>query len=513
MKSTNNYQEKSKEELLVIVDLFEKKLHLRDTFINELQQALALAKQRHYGRQSEKDLDGVVQLNLFDEAAPPDNSAEIIEADETITVPAHLRKKRGRKPLPKNLPRIQEIHDLAEEDKRCHCGSPLTHIGEDKSEQLDIIPAKVQIIEHIKLKYACKACEGTIKRASAPKQPIPKSIASPGLLAHVLVSKFRDHLPLYRQETIFRRMGVDIARNTLAHWVIKSSEVLLPLYQLLLTNIRTSDIAYADETRVQVLKEAGRAATSKSYMWCFIGGPADKQSVIYRYDPGRAHTVIEEVLDNFSGYLHCDGFSAYDSYAADHPVQLVGCWMHARRYFAEIVKMTKSKGLAHDAIAMIATLYRIEKHMKQQEYNTEQVVQYRQEKSKPILDKIKKWLEKHYPLVLPKSPIGHAIKYCLNQWHKLSCYLEDGRLEIDNGLSERKIKPFVMGRKNWLFSHSVAGVKGSAMIYSLSETAGLYQLNPYAYFRAVLTHVPNAKSKADLIALLPFNIDQRLLNC
>jgi len=273
METRDNLQTKSKDELIVVVNSlvdsvqnYENKLQQRDTFINVLQEQLALAKQRHYGRQSEKKLEGAIQGDLFDEAELPENTTEITTAEDTITVPAHQRRKSGRKPLPKDLPRIQKIHDLTEEEKTCHCGCVLRKIGEETSEQLDIIPAKVQVIEHVKIKYACKACEETIKTARAPKQPIPKSIASAGLLAHVMVAKYKDHLPLYRQERIFQRMGVDIARNTLAHWMIKSSELLVPLYKLLQDNIITYDVAYADETRLQVLKETGRAAQSQSYM-------------------------------------------------------------------------------------------------------------------------------------------------------------------------------------------------------------------------------------------------------
>ena len=185
-------------------------------------------------------------------------------------MPAHQRKKSGRKPLPKDLPRVQQVHDLAECDKTCACGVELTQIGTETTEQLDIIPAKVQVIEHVRLKYACKSCEETIITAAAPRLPIPKSIATPGTLAHVLVSKYKDHLPLYRQESIFQRMGVDVARNTLSNWVINAAEVLLPIYERLQQNIIDYDIAYADETRVQVLKEPGRAATAHSYMWTFM---------------------------------------------------------------------------------------------------------------------------------------------------------------------------------------------------------------------------------------------------
>jgi len=515
MKTLKNLQDKTPEELISLVNSlvenYEQKLQQRDTFIDALQQELQLAKLRHYGRKSEKDLDGAIQSDLFDEAIAPNNSDEIETVEASITVSSHKRKKSGRKPLPKDLPRVQQIHDLADNEKVCCCGVELTQIGTETSEQLDIIPAKVQVIEHVRLKYACKACEETIATAAAPKLPIPKSIATPGTLAHVLVSKYKDHLPLYRQESIFQRMGVDIARNTLSNWVIKAADVVLPIYQRLQQNIIDYDIAYADETRVQVLKEPGRDATSHSYMWTVIGGPPDKRSIIYHYDPGRAHTVIEDILLDFKGYLHCDGFTGYDTYAADHDVQLIGCWMHGRRRFAEIVKMTKSKGLAHKAVALIAKLYKYEKHIKENNYSVEQTYQYRIEQSKPALDTFKQWLNDNYHKVSPKSPIGKAIKYCINQWPKLISYLEDGRLEIDNGLSERTIKPFVIGRKNWMFSTSIAGVKAGQIIYSIIETCAAHKIEPYAYFRYVLTTLPQMKHGDSAESLLPFNIDQELI--
>lgn len=513
MKTLKNLHKKSSNEMIFIVNslveslqIAEDKLKQQEAFINALQQELRLAKQRHYGRKSEKDLGGAIQGELFDEVITPNNTAEIEEADETITVPAHKRKKSGRKALPTNLPRVQQIYDLSEEEKACPCGCTLTKIGEDKSEQLDIIPAKVQVIEHIKLKYACKSCEETIKTAKATKQPIPQSIASPGLLAHVATAKYKDHLPLYRQESIFKRMGVDIARNTLSNWMIKTADLLLPIYKLLQDNIINYDVAYADETRLQVLREDGRAASSQSYMWVFIGGQPDKRSIIYKYDPGRAHTVIENTLDDFRGYLHCDGFSGYDTYAADCDVNLLGCWMHARRRFAEIVKTTKTKGLAHKAVSIIAKLYKIENYIKYNKLNHDEIYQYRLEKSKPILLDFKNWLDDNYKRVLPKSSIGKAIKYCLNQWSKLITFLNDGRLEIDNGLSERAIKPFVIGRKNWLFSNSVSGAKAGEIIYSIIETCNIHEVEPYAYLRQVLTVIPEASTEDDLQKILPFNI-------
>ena len=513
MNKSTQLHKKTPDELITLVNELHAQLQAKEDFITALRQELALARQRHYGRKSEKQIGGEHQLDLFDEAQLPDNTPPLDDEEETtIIVPAHQRKKRGRRPLPKDLPRIQVIHDLSEQEKICTCGCLLTKIGEEKTEQLDIIPATVQVIETIHYKYACKTCEGHVKAALVPKQPIPGSIATSGLLAYVLVSKFKDHLPLYRQESIFKRMGVDVPRNTLSHWVIKCGHLLLPLYQLLVDTITDYDVTYADETKVQVLKEAGRSPQSESYMWCFIGGNPERRAIVYHYNPSRSHTVIETLLDGLHGKLHCDGFSGYDTYATDHEVQLVGCWMHARRKFAELVKATKSKGLAHHAISLIAKLYHVEKQIKMNELTHEQTYAYRQTHAIPILEKFKQCLEKHHTQVLPKSPLGKAIYYCLHQWPKLIRYLEDGRLEIDNGRSERAIKPFVIGRKNWMFSNSVAGAKAAEVIYSLIETCQCHQIEPYAYLRYVLKKIPTMNTVNELETLLPYQIDPKLLS-
>ena len=308
-------------------------------------------------------------------------------------------------------------------------------------------------------------------------------------------------------------MGVDIARNTLSHWMIKISELLLPLYKLMQHTLTTYDIAYADETPVQVLKEPDRAAEAKSYMWCFIGGPPDKRSIIYHYDQSRGHGVVVQLLEDFKGWLHSDGHSAYDTYARVIPgITLLARWMHCRRKFYDVSKSIKTEGLAHKAVKKIAKLYRIEEELKLKGAAPEEVYQYRQQHSKPLLIEFKQWLDDNSLHIRLKSPLGDAFGYALNQWDKLTQYINDGRLEMDNGLSERKIKPFVMGRKNWLFCDSVAGARAAEIIYSIIETAKHHKLEPYSYLRSILTKLPYATSESDVEALLPFNIDQGLLS-
>lgn len=508
MKSTENTI-KSREEMTEIISSLEQQIRQRDNLISVLETKVQLANQRQFARKSEKNPpdENQLKLGLFDEATLVEGSKEIEEADETITISTHTRKKSGRKPLPKNLPRVKKIHDISEDEKNCSCGCTLTLIGQDVTEQLDIIPAKIQVIEHVKLKYACKGCEQIVKTA-APKQPIPKSIASAGLLATVITNKYCDHLPLYRQERIFQRMGIDIPRNTLSNWMIKSSNLLLPLYKLLIDNIETYDMAYADETRAQVLKEVDRRAEQKGYMWCFIGGPINKRSIVYHYDPGRSHTIIEELFPDFTGYLHCDGFSGYDAYSKDRDVSQVGCWAHARRKFVEVTKLSSAQGLAHKIVKLIAKLYAVEKSCKQNKMNANQILHSRKRKSLPVLNTIRKELEKNQAEVLPKSPLGQAIRYSLNQWPKLMRYIDDGRCEIDNNRAERAIKPFVIGRKNWLFSASIAGARAGEIIFSLIETAKAHNIKPYAYFRYILKKLPYATTEEELSSLLPFNFEK-----
>lgn len=524
MNALENLHSKTPEELAEIVRQLHGALNARDKTIHEchntihechqviesLRYQLNNALRHRFGKKSEKDASN--QISLFDEISIPDNTEEVVHADNEITITAHQRKKTGRKPIPKDLPRVQKIYDLAESEKTCPCGCVLIKIGDEITEQLDFIPARVQVIQHVRYKYACKSCEETIKTAQCPKHPIPKSIASAGLLAHIAVSKFCDHLPLYRQEDILQRMGVDIARNTLSHWMIKVSELLLPLYKLLQHTLTIYDIAYADETPLQVLKEPDRPAEAKSYMWCFIGGPPTKRSIIYHYDISRAHAVPLNMLEDFRGWLHCDGHSAYDTYARVAPgIILLACWMHCRRKFYDVAKTIKTEGLAHKAVKKIAKLYRIEEELKLKAATPEEVYQYRQAHSKPLLNEFREWLDKNSLHIRPKSPLGEAFGYALNQWDKLIRYLDDGRLEMDNGRSERQIKPFVIGRKNWLFCNSIAGAKAAEIIYSIIETAKHHKVEQYSYLRYVLTQLPNVNTEKELESLLPFNIDQTLL--
>ncbi len=277
---------------------------------------IRLYQQRQFGKKSEKVSPD--QLSLFDEAELPKKVDLIENAEEEIKVAAHARKPSGRKPLPENLPREQRIYDLSDSEKICSCGHELRHIKDETSEQLEIIPAKIYVIQHVRKKYACKHCEETIKTSPMPAQPIPRSIAGPGLLSHVIVSKFQDHLPLFRQEQMLRRIGVDIPRSTLCLWIIRAHELLQPLVTLIKKTIQDYDIAYSDETTLQVLKEPNKVVHSTKYMWLFAGGPPEQFCYYYHYHHSRTHDVLLHFFENYQGTIHCDGFPGYDALADCH---------------------------------------------------------------------------------------------------------------------------------------------------------------------------------------------------
>ena len=479
-----------------------------------LQEQLNLAIARRYAASSEKI--SANQLRLFDEAeldAGNDVPEEENEED-SITVPEHTRRKSGRKKLPDTLPRVDVVHELSEADRICpHDGAVLAEIGEEVSEQLDIIPASIRVLRHIRKKYACQ-CGQCIKTAALPKQAIPKSLASPGLLAHIAVSKYQDALPLYRQETILQRIGVDLSRATLANWMIKSGVLIQPIINLLRDRLFDYDILQMGETTVQVLKEPGKTAQSKSYLWLQKGGPPDQPVVLYDYDPGRGANVPIKLLEGFKGYLQTDGYAGYNAVVASNNLNHLGCMAHARRKFNDAVKAqgrNKKRGKAHRGLALIQKLYRVEQKARKQKLTPEERYALRQKQALPILEEVRVWLDGSLPQVPPSSMTGKALSYLNNEWDKLICYLQDGRLEIDNNGAENAIRPFVIGRKNWLFSTSVKGVKASANLYSLIETAKANGLEPYAYLRYLFTHLPVADSVEDFEALLPGSIEKSLI--
>lgn len=474
--------------------------------IERLEDMVKLLKHRQFGRKSEvvKEDERQLPLGIFNEAEDLGSKSSDDESPAVIEVKGYRRRgKPKRVALPENLPREEVVVDLPEEEKHCPEGHELKCIGEDVSEQLDVIPAQIKVIRTIRKKYACPTCGDSVKRAPLPKTAIPKSMAGPGLLAHIATSKYGDGLPLYRQEHMWQRMGVDIPRATMAIWMIKVGDLLTPMLNLMEEELLEGGYVQADETRVQVLNEDGKSATSQSYMW--VRGrryPGAPPIVLFEYDPTRSGAVAKRLFTDYAGYLQADAYGGYNEICGKDGIIRCGCMAHCRRKFFEATKAsTKGMGLANEAIGMIRKLYEIEETIRDK--NIEERYQTRIEKSKLILDGFRKWLDENRGKVPPQSQLGMALNYAHNEWPHLVRYLDDGRLEIDNNLVENAIRPFAVGRKNWLFSDSVAGAKASAAIYSVMVSAKQNGHNEYAYFRYLLEKLPLAEKIEDIEALLP----------
>lgn len=417
--------------------------------------------------------------------------------------------------MPAHLSREEVIHDLSSQEKSCgHCGSFLSQIGVEEREQLETVSVQFIVKKHKRLKYACKCCGETVAIAKSPSQAIEKGIAGPNLLAQVLVDKYGDHLPLYRQEQRFKRHGIHVNRSTLWSWVYLSSLSLVPLVAAMTKDLLVVGHIFSDDTTMPTLREPipenkGKK-TKTNYMWTYNGlSKQDKKPiVIYDFTEGRDGKYPEEFLKGFSGYVQADAYSGYNGlFTGDenHPVRCtcVGCWAHVRRKFYEALK-ANPKSISKKVLLMIGKLYKVEEACRKESLGEDEIKERRQKGSKPVLEEIHKWLVEYQPQVVPKSLLGEAISYALSNWKALNVYIEDGRLEIDNNRSERCIKGIVLGRKNYMFMGSVRGGKAAAIIYSLIETCKQNDVDPVAYFADVLARIPTHPNKR-IHELLPYN--------
>jgi transposase len=490
-------------------------LSARDEEIERLRSQLRLLLAQRFGAKSERVEGDSSQLGLFDEAEV-DAAAETEEDSATVTtVAGHTRARGHRRPLPAHLPREEIIHDLLDADKICpRDGTRLEVMGEEASEQLDIVPASIRVLHHRRLKYACPCCRQHVVTAPMPAQPIPKSQASAGLLASVATAKYADAQPLYRQSTQFERIGFDASRQTLARWMVQCGDLVQPLINLLRDRLLESAYIRMDETTVQVLKEPGKTAQSTSYLWVQQSGEREHPVVLYDYAPSRAGAVPVALLGSFNGYLQTDGYAGYHAVVAANGITPLYCFAHARRYFIEALKALglnpnklplKPPDKARrplKALGFIRHLYAIEHRIR--EASPAERLTARQADSVPVLHDLRAWLVETIPKVVPGSPLGKALGYLDRHWDGLIRYCEDGRLEIDNNRCENAIRPFVTGRKNWLFSDTVKGARSSANLFSLIETAKANGLEPYAYLRHAFSLLPAATTVADIEALLPW---------
>lgn len=481
------------------------KIEQQKQYINQLEEFIRNLRHKQFGASSEQQES--LQASLFDE--PEDDEAAAVEsatdAEAAITVATHQRQKTKAPRIPAELPREDIVHDLADAEKVCpHDGTALKCIGEECSEQLDVIPAQINVLRHVRKKYACPCCERYIVTATKPKQPIEKSMAAPGLLAYVATQKYVDALPLYRQTEIFKRIGIELDRTTLANWMVTCGTLIQPLLNLIHERIMEQPVLHMDETRVQVLNEPGRSAQSQSYMWVLRA--VEKPAVLFHYAPSRSGDVAKHLLTGYGGALMVDGYEGYSAVCSQQALTRLGCWAHARRKFME-AKNAQDKhktGKADQALAYIQQLYGIEKIAKDQ--RAEDRLLLRQTQAQPIMDKLRQWLEKSIAQVPPKTLLGKALYYLHHQWPHLIRYLDDGRYPMDNNAAENAIRPFVIGRKNWLFSASQRGATSSANLYSLIETAKANGLEPYAYLRRVFADLPIAQTVEEVEALLPWNV-------
>ena len=475
----------------------------RDGQIERLREQNALLIQCLFGRKSEQTTDAQTpQLALFNEA---ESIVEPVDeaSDEEVVAPTKRRGKR--KPLPADLPRLEVIHELPEHELTCVCGCRKHAIDEEVSEQLEIVPMQIRVIKHVRKVYGCRDCETAPVTADKPAQLIEKSMASPSVLAMLLTTKYVDGLPLHRFEKVLGRHGVDIPRQTLARWVIQCAAHFQPLLNLMRDSLLSSRVIHCDETRVQVLKEPDRAPGGQSWMWVQTGGPPDQPVILFDYSTSRAQEVPTRLLDGYRGYVMTDDYAGYNALGAQAGVERLGCWAHARRKFVDAQKVQpKGKtGRADIALNLINKLYGIERDLKDSDDENRKAG--RHERSLPVLAHLKSWMEKTQPQVTAQNALGKAINYLASNWNKLERYVEEGYLPIDNNAAERAIRPFVIGRKNWLFSDTPKGATASAQLYSVVETAKANGQEPYAWLRHALERLPQASSVEDYEALLPWN--------
>lgn len=472
----------------------EKEIETLRAKINWLEEQFRLSQQRRFGSSSEKTNSDQLELSLFNEAE--------ITADEKVEEPAvetityHRKKRVGQREADlKNLPTETIHYRLEEEDQVCLCcGEKVHEMSQEVRRELKIIPAQVKVVEHVQHIYSCRHCEHEgietpITKAKMPKPMYPKSLASPSAVSYIIQQKYVEGMPLYRQEKQFKRWGIPLSRQTLANWVIHVANKKLDIiYHRMKEHLLKEKRIHADETTLQVLHEPGRKAKTKSYMWQYQTGRDLTPIVLFEYQQTRASKHPRTFLQGFEGYLHVDGYAGYHNLPK---VTLVGCWAHARRKFVNAINalpteasQKSSTTLAGEGLQFCNLLFEIEKELKDELPGIRK--KQREKRSQPVLDAFSAWLKTQRPRVTPKSALGEAIQYCINQWPKLINFMLDGQLEIDNNRAERSFRPFVIGRKNWVFANSMKGARSSAIIYSIIETAKANNLNPFNYLTYML---------------------------
>jgi transposase len=473
---------------------------------NERLRQIIKELQRHrFGRRAESLPEDQLLLGL-EEAEQVEAAGQAQDdAADPAAREAHTRKRRtNRGTLPMHLPRIETLVDIA--DKTCPCCRGALHqMGEDVSERLDVVPAQFRVLVTRRPKYACRTCEEVVVQASAPARLIEGGIPTEAMVAHVLVSKYADHLPLYRQAQIYARQGVSLDRSTLADWVGKAAFLLKPVHERLFERLKTSDRLFADETTAPVL-DPGRGQTKTGQLFAYARddrpwGGADPPGVAYLYAPDRKAEHPVRHLAGFVGVLQVDGYAGYKVLAERNAVQLAFCWSHVRRRFYELAQSGPAP-IATEALTRIAELYRTEGEIRGRSADDRRT--FRQAKSRPLLEALEPWLRAKLALISQKSKLAEAIRYALSRWTGLCRFLEDGRIEIDNNVVERAIRPLALTRKNALFAGSDEGAQHWATIASLIETCKLNGVDPYAYLADVTARIVAGHPQSRLDDLLPW---------
>lgn len=469
---------------------------------NWILQQLKLSKKKIYGSSAEKIAEEYGQLNLFNEAELERQPLAVEPKLEEIRYKRKKSKKKTQAEIYGDLPVEEIVYDIPEEEKICEkCGSEMSFMKYEIRREMKIVPAKVSVVEHKKAVYVCKNCdkkgtESNFKTAEGLPALIEKSLVSPSMLAYIMNQKFTNAMPLYRQEQEFKRMGVNLTRQTMANWMIKGANLLRPIYEEMRKELVSKQFLHADETPLEVLNEPGKAPASKSYMWVYKTGKHEGMPIVlYDYEVGRSGEFAKKFLSGFSGYLHCDGWTGYDKVKN---AKRCGCWAHLRRYFLNALDVQEDKTdystIAGKGFLMIEKVFSLEKTTqknpdKKSEYTLDEIAEIRKEKSALAVQEFFEFCEKNQGRTLPKSMTGRAITYALNQRKTLETFLEDPKIELTNNSAERAIKPFVIGRKNWLFCNSEAGAQASSIIYSIIETAKANNINPYDWLEQIFISI------------------------
>jgi transposase/uncharacterized coiled-coil protein SlyX len=481
-----------------------------DAKLKYYEEQYLLSQKKRFGTSSETS--DTLQLSLFNEA---EDTAVPQQPEPTLETITYRRRKRvgQREEMLADLPVETVEYTIPEDERVCpDCAGTLTEMSTQVRRELKLVPAQVVVVEHVQHVYSCRSCEKvgittTIRTAPMPVPAFPKSLASASAVAYVCDQKYTYAMPLYRQEQLFSRLGVDLSRQTLANWVIRGSEWLETIYGPLHGKLLERRILQADETPLQVLRESDREPESDSYMWMYRTGRDGPPIVLYDYQTTRAAKHAGRFLSGYKGWLQTDGYSGYDAVPG---IRQAGCWAHARRYFTNALaglpkEMKDAPCTSREGLAFCNRLFAVERGLAKLDDAARLAA--RQELCPPILDAFHDWLRKTRPGVAPKSLLGKAVVYCLNQWTKLTAFLQDGGLELDNNRAERSIKPFVIGRKNWLFSNTSRGARASAVVYSIVETAKENGLKPFEYLTFLFERLPNIDTTdpAAVEELLPWS--------